>query len=223
MQTALASLPETLDDTYARILAKIPNVLKHHTKRILQFLSFSERPLSIEEAVDAIAVETETRPQFNPRYRMPDPNEIIKYCSSLVVVRRGDAGNSVNDEKEAITKNATIQLAHFSVKEYLTSDRFREDIAKDLKERPARASIAQVCLAYLLKIDHSLSVAQIRQTFLLAQYAAQYWIKNAAAVEIWYGKACNFTMEFFLCRSAYGICYQLYNLRQHSWCDAHSS
>src|SRR5271170_3834860 len=75
LQNALASLPKTLDETYSRILHSIPSEYKQNAIRILQFLTYSERPLSIEEAVDAIAVGTEGDPYFNPRYRMPDPRE----------------------------------------------------------------------------------------------------------------------------------------------------
>jgi len=68
LQNALASLPETLDETYSRILHGIPSEYKQNATRILQFLTYSERPLSIEEAVDAIAVDTEGDQYFNPRF-----------------------------------------------------------------------------------------------------------------------------------------------------------
>jgi hypothetical protein len=40
---------------------------------LLQLITFLERPLSIKEAVDAIAVDTNKEPYFCPKYRMPDP------------------------------------------------------------------------------------------------------------------------------------------------------
>ncbi|KAF4546475.1 Ankyrin repeat protein [Lasiodiplodia theobromae] len=57
LSEALSSLPETLDETYARILENIPARYKDKTTRILQFLTFSERPLRIEEAVDVVAFQ----------------------------------------------------------------------------------------------------------------------------------------------------------------------
>src|SRR5438067_2519706 len=86
LQNALASLPKTLDETYSRILHGIPSEYKQNVIRILQFLTYSERPLSIEEAVDAIAVDVEGDQYFNARDRMPDPQEITCFCSSLVVL-----------------------------------------------------------------------------------------------------------------------------------------
>ncbi|KAF2135962.1 uncharacterized protein K452DRAFT_322729 [Aplosporella prunicola CBS 121167] len=136
LQRALGSLPKTLDETYARILSSIPSEYEHHTRRILQFLTFSERPLRIEEAVDAIAVNIEGGKGFDPKNRMPRPREISRYCSTLVVV----VARQSPEDGDAITE---LQLAHFSVKEYLTSKRLDQSVAKDLEETTARASIAK--------------------------------------------------------------------------------
>ena len=46
-----------MGDTYARILNKILDHYKPHTTRIVQFLSYFERPLTIDVAADALAVE----------------------------------------------------------------------------------------------------------------------------------------------------------------------
>jgi len=56
VQHALNSLPPTLDVTYSRILYSIPEQRREKAIRLLQFLTYSERPSTIEEAVDAIAV-----------------------------------------------------------------------------------------------------------------------------------------------------------------------
>ncbi|KAK7217682.1 hypothetical protein V2G26_005685 [Clonostachys chloroleuca] len=127
----LQNLPKTLDATYAQILQRIhPNHLST-AKRLLQFLTYSERPLKLEEAVDLITVDPSSQPAFSPENRMPIPEEIIQYCSSLVVpVHEG--------------KRAEIQLAHFSVKEYLLSDRLEPHLAEGLDEISAKASIIDV-------------------------------------------------------------------------------
>src|SRR4051812_1962625 len=84
LENALASLPKSLNETYDRILNAIPLENRQQAIRILQFLTFSERPLKIEEGIDAIAVNIEKEPYFSPKYRMPEPEEIAHYCSSLV-------------------------------------------------------------------------------------------------------------------------------------------
>jgi hypothetical protein len=73
LEVALASLLETLDNTYSRILNAILSNHKPYATRILQFLTFLEEPMTIEEIVDVISVNTEDELYFNPKKRMPVP------------------------------------------------------------------------------------------------------------------------------------------------------
>ncbi|CAH0032937.1 unnamed protein product [Clonostachys rhizophaga] len=199
-KSTLKSLLRTLDQTYSRILESVPLDHRHYTIRLLQFLTFSDRPLRIEEAVDAIAVNTNEKPYFNPEDRMPVPEEVLSYCSSLVAMtnRRGpNARYEIKGFKE-------LSLAHFSVKEYLISDRFQQDdrmkdVGLDFLETNARASIVKVCVAYLLGVEaliyrspgvsagkfYHLMFAEegektvIQQEYPIAQYAAKYWPEHA--------------------------------------------
>ncbi|KAH8727996.1 ankyrin repeat-containing domain protein [Phaeosphaeriaceae sp. PMI808] len=206
LKTALASLPKTLDETYARILHGIPHEHKQNATRILQFLMCSERPLRIEEAVDAIAVDTEGDQYFDPNYRMPDPREISCYCSSLVVVV--SAKDHSHDKGDM---RMELRLAHFSVKEYLTSNRLQEGIAQDFQAVTTKASIATVCLAYLLHLNQNIPIEKIRKTFPLAQYSARYWVDHAAIAE---GKdrILQGFVEKLFChyKNSYRNCYSLY-------------
>ncbi|KAH0562440.1 hypothetical protein GP486_002865, partial [Trichoglossum hirsutum] len=178
LQNTLASLPNTLDETYSRILHGIPSEYKRNAIRILQFLTYSERPLRIEEAVDAIAVDTEESQYFNPRYRMPNPQEITCFCSSLVVLV-----STTHDSNDKNEEGMKLQLAHFSVKEYLTSERLDKDVAHNFQEVAARASVATACLAYLLHLDQNIRIEKIKEMFPLAQYSARYWMDHAAMAE----------------------------------------
>ncbi|KAH8678369.1 ankyrin repeat protein [Xylariales sp. PMI_506] len=225
VQKALVNLPETLDDTYARILKNIPSGHRHYAKRILQFLSFSERPLRIDEAVDVIAVDITSRPRFDPENRIPVPAEISRYCSSLVVIvtrkRSFDDDDYWSVEKEKpITE---IQLAHFSVKEYLTSDRLRESVAndfeKDFEESTARASIAEVCLSYqlnLARINQTYSLDQIESLYPLAKYSARYWASHAMIAETYSKTSLTLAMELFFNQTSFEICCQLYSPDRYS-------
>ena len=80
-----------------------------------------------------------------------------------------------------------VRLAHFSVREYLTSERIL--LAPDLtaqysiREISANLSIAEICLAYLLQFDKPELTKSTWESFPLARYAAEYWIQHAAASE----------------------------------------
>ncbi|KAL0942332.1 ankyrin repeat protein [Colletotrichum truncatum] len=200
----LSSLPRTLDETYARILRQLRPEHVPYATRLLQFLTYSERPLQLEEAVDAIAVDTTRRPGFKPENRMPSPDEITRYCSGLVVVvsRPNIYGRHIARE---------IQLAHFSVQEYLRSDRLQPELARELNESASRTAMAEVCLYYLLDLDHSLArdAAKLYPTY-LAHYSAQYWVRNAKVAEICNREALPAVKEYLSSPKAFGFGFNLY-------------
>jgi hypothetical protein len=187
LRKALESLPKTLEETYARILANIDEKHRQYAIRILQFLTYSERPLTIHEVVDLIVVEPNGSVPFDPKLRLPKPREIMKICSSLVtlVTRKSDG---------PVETTMELQLAHFSVQQYLSSGQLTESFPKaitgvgvifqeDLKQCTARGFITRVCLAYLCQLDGQCSADEIRSEFPLAQYSAQYWMDHAKPAE----------------------------------------
>lgn len=224
------SLPETLDETYSRILKDVPSKHRHHTIRILQFLTFSERPLRIEEAVDAIAVDVASRPYFDQNNRMPIPEEILKYCSSLVTVatrtiepvpvRRvcrtllrdeyDEFGSNLKDSDEEVGAVKELQLAHFSVKEYLMSGRLEESFRNHLSERAARSSIVEVCVGYLLEMDATLSPREVQRRNPMARYSAQYWPAHARLARRIGERGEALVWELFKCL-AYEVSWSLYD------------
>ncbi|KAJ5356110.1 hypothetical protein N7517_010719 [Penicillium concentricum] len=84
LEKSLQSLPKTLEETYGRILAGISESHREYALRLLQFLIYSDRPLAIREAVDIMAVDLSRDPCFDPARSMPNPREIVRFCSSLV-------------------------------------------------------------------------------------------------------------------------------------------
>ncbi|KAH0360732.1 ankyrin repeat protein, partial [Aureobasidium melanogenum] len=148
LEKALKSLPPTLDDTYSRMLQSIPKEQRDDTIRLLQLLAYSDEPLDLKEAVDAIAVNITDaeRPFFEPDYRTPIPSDIIISCSSLVMIERVDQISHDNYRQ-------VLQLAHFSVQQYLKSDNVDPSWKDFLSEPHAKASNAKLCLAYCFELD----------------------------------------------------------------------
>ncbi|KAF3009412.1 hypothetical protein E8E14_010117 [Neopestalotiopsis sp. 37M] len=210
LQKTLASLPNDLDETYSRILANIPPEYSDHTFRILQFLTYSERPLRIEEAVDAIAVKLEPGVakgyRFDVQDRMPNPTDIVGYCCGLAVVVERKNYHSTDQE---------LQLAHFSVKDYLTSDRLKNNNSPCFRETSAQSVIAEVCLKYLLEIhewtqrfrsqqwstpQHGRARAFLTK-FHFEDYSARYWASHAAIIEYHSQTTFDLAKELFLDQS----------------------
>ena len=195
-----------MDETYYGILRAIPLEHKRYATIILQLITFSQRPVTIEEAVDAIAVRTDKQPYFSPKYRMPDPREISRYCSSLVTVVSVTKGSHGKVESRM-----ELQLAHFSVKEYLLSDGLDGNIRRGFQERCARAAIAKVCLAYLLHFDEKSLQTDILQCYPFAVYSVSYWLINAARAKDTDNEMLQLIEKFFhSSKGAYKVCYDLH-------------
>jgi ankyrin repeat protein len=219
LRSALEDLPDTLDETYARILESIPRNNKKDATTILGLLTWSERSLRLEEIADAVAVRPHVRPSFNPDNRMPEPRDLLRICSSLVVLvqrthRRVAEFISADrckiyDEMVEVTE---LQLAHFSVKEYLISDRITPSFADRLVGYTTRASIATMCLAYLSDLDHSLSLDELRAQFAFSQYCAMYWTDHAKAAGGADDELQARIMELMIGEGdSYATCYNLYD------------
>ncbi|KAH6839397.1 hypothetical protein B0I37DRAFT_357994 [Chaetomium sp. MPI-CAGE-AT-0009] len=187
VRQALCSLPMTLNETYSRILARLPKSNLPGAKRLLQFLAYSERPLRVAEAVDVFAVDTSQKPRFDTKNRMPNPMEISKFCTGLVTIvednyREKDAGEHRQNQSTIM-----LQLAHFSVKEYIRSNEVETTFAEDLQETAARAAIAETCLGYLIELDARKDIKKLCNLYPLAGYAARCWAGHA----VWKGVEVN--------------------------------
>jgi hypothetical protein len=170
----MEELPESLDETYERILREIRKPNQGHANRLLQCLVAAVRPLRVEELAEILAFDFNAEglgtPQLNPCWRWEDQEEaVMSACSSLVMI--------VKDEDSRI-----VQFSHFSVKEYLTSNRVAES-SRDVSRyhillEPAHTILAQACLGVLLQLDDRIDRNKIKQ-FPLAGYAAKHWVKHA--------------------------------------------
>jgi hypothetical protein len=155
LQKALASLPKTLDDTYARILLSIEEDDIQNALKILQWLVYSTQPLQIDEIAEVITVNVEANPRINPAKRFEEPQDILTIFSSLITIAEPMEG-----PRGKITRGQ-VRLAHFSVKEYLVSERIQAGSVGrySIREIHAHTSIAKICLAYLLQFDNPNSLA----------------------------------------------------------------
>jgi len=177
LQKALKSLPRTLDDTYARILCNIDEQHSADVFKILQWLVYSTRPMAIKEIAEVVAIDTEEDCRLDLENRLREPHDILTICSSLVTTTKG------HERYRGIEE---LKLAHFSVKEYLISDRMRNTKASrySLTDYSAHDYIARTCLVYLLHFDEptSLTLDNIHE-FPLVEYAARYWTQHVKEVE----------------------------------------
>ncbi|KAH9959278.1 hypothetical protein BC827DRAFT_1269037 [Russula dissimulans] len=173
VRRTLNELPESLDETYERVLKEIKKPNRHHAHRLLQCLVVANRPLRVDELAEVLAVDfdnPEGIAKLNPNWRWEDEEQaLLSSCSSLItIVKLGDS--------------RVVQFSHFSVKEFLTSPRFASS-SGDLSGyhidlEPAHTILAQACLSILLRSDDTIKNG-VQKISPLTEYAAQYWVFHA--------------------------------------------
>lgn len=138
----LGSLPKTLDETYERILLDINVTYRQEAISALQWLAFSERPLTIRELAEAVVVNPQKDIPYDLENRFLDSCDVLKILSTLV---------NTYETEDSSEDDTMIRLAHFSVKEYLTSERSRAGSAAQFSVTPIDAHhfLAKSCLLYM--------------------------------------------------------------------------
>ena len=186
LRKALETLPRTLNDTYARILCDIDEEYQQYALHILQWLAFSVRPLHLKEVAEVVAIDINDHPQFDPQRRLPDPEDVLEICSSLIIVTQKSSDDDEFDCLESKFYECYVGLAHFSVKEYLVSESICQGKAAtfSLKERDCHQLLAKDCLAYLFHFDRVGSVtSNVFAEYPLAQYTTIYLPAHAQVAE----------------------------------------
>ena len=171
----LKELPETLDETYERILRNINKANRDLAHR-LQCLTVAVRPLRVAELAEVLAVDFGTASRgetskLNTDWRWEDQQEAVLFtCSSLISI--------VDEEGSQI-----VQFSHFSVKEFLSSSRVfgsSADIsAFHILLEPAHTVLAKACLGVLVRLGEVVDEDNVKDKFPLARYAAEHWVDHA--------------------------------------------
>jgi hypothetical protein len=168
----LEELPDSLDETYERILKEIRKPNQGHAHQLLQCLVAAVRPLRVEELAEVLTFDfnSDGIPKLNLDWRWEDQEEaVMSACSSLVIIVK-DGGSRI------------VQFSHFSVKEFLTAKRLAEpirDVSRyHIRLDAAHTILAQACLGVLLRLDDRVDCDNING-FPLVQYAARYWATHA--------------------------------------------
>jgi hypothetical protein len=174
IRSTLDKLPQTLDETYERTLLGIDKEKQIYAHRLFQCLTVSIRPLRVEELAEVLAIQLDVGrgSQYSTEWCPGNAQQaVLSACSSLVTI--------VN-----VNGSPVVQFAHFSVKEFLTSDRLRLSPARESLSRyyitllPAHTVIARASLSVLLNLDDHVDKSEIEKRP-LSIYAARHWVDHA--------------------------------------------
>ena len=172
---ALEEMPKTLDATYERILGNIDASEVDEARSVLQWLAFSERPLTLEEVAEAAIMKIGGDPIDPDNDRLYDSREVLRICQSLT---------RLSTEKLTICGQRqdcqVVRFAHVSVKEYLLSDRIAKGRAAafSLSAQSSHMQIAECCLSILLQNDKNSEFSPEPKDMPLLRYSAEYWFEH---------------------------------------------
>lgn len=174
--SALQTLPIKLDESYDELLVRISQQDEEDVRlamRILLWISFAVRPLSVAELQHALAIGSDA--PLSPDWRtinlmdlnkenLIDEDILLSVCAGLVTI----------DQESRI-----IRLVHYTAEKYLERIRAAQFPC-------AEVMIARACLAYMLPDDITNGYCtdddemQKRLThYPFLNYAARYWGKHA--------------------------------------------
>jgi ankyrin repeat protein len=132
----------------------------------------------VEELAEIFAIEFDTDTGLNLRenWRPENPEEaVLSACSTFIsVIEDGDS--------------KIVQFSHFSVKEFLTSDRLRTSEFGNIchyfiPPDAAHSILTRACITVLLQMDEKVDKKRLSE-FPLAFYAAEYWVDHAKIREV---------------------------------------
>jgi len=209
----LDELPESLDETYERVLRSINKANRDHAFRLLRCVTVAVRPLRVEELAEVLAVDFDAArnggiPNLRPDWRWTDQHQaVLSTCSSLIAI--------VDDGHYQV-----VQFSHFSVKEFLTSDRLAcssGDVSRyHILLSPAHTILAQACLGVLLRLDGHITEDNASD-IPLADYAARHWVDHAQFEDV--SSDIQDVMEYFFDadKPHWAAWHRVYDIDDHHW------
>ena len=169
VQQHLNELPDSLDETYERVLDGIQEPKRGDVQRLLQCMAVAIRPLHVDEAAailtfDPSAIEGEVPTLDADPPQEQEERKVLSACPILITI--------VDNHNSRL-----VLFSHSSVKEFLTGDRLSTSRYHILPEA-AHTVLAQLSLRILLRLDDRVDKRNAMR-IPLAWYAARYWIPHA--------------------------------------------
>ncbi|KAJ7657033.1 ankyrin repeat-containing domain protein [Mycena rosella] len=199
----LAKLPGDLFAIYGRFLETFEVDDFHHIGRVLRWILFSTRPVTLLELEDVLAFDFHPHEHvFDPTKRGDYANTACELLEGLVTLDRVPSTESFEEpstvdstesgeglstvglpdsetlpsmDNETKGPSQVVTLAHASVADYLMSPAFTKQYNCDLSTGPSHTLIAQTCIGYLLHFADNPLNDKTFPDYPLSLYAAKYW------------------------------------------------
>ncbi|CAI7663745.1 unnamed protein product [Penicillium glandicola] len=195
MRQALQNLPGTLRETYANMLERINPDDWKIAHEALFWLSFSKHPLTLRSLNEIVVIE-ETSTTLDEDMMLVPPHILLEICQGLITE----------------DQDGCLNLAHASVKDFLTSDWIRSSRVQYFSLDPTTADLKamHICLTYLCLDNFARGYltcpedpAKLRQNHPFMTYAVNYWPQHGAPCGFG-GANQDMVHKFFATRSLPG-------------------
>ncbi|KAI9881273.1 MAG: hypothetical protein M1830_005559 [Pleopsidium flavum] len=134
IRKAIKNLAKDLPETYERSLNRIVNAGKVNVaQKVFRWVAAVQRPLSLEELREAIAVEP-CQPFSKPERLVNDMNRLISWCGNLIIL----------DEEEQV-----VQFAHHTVQQFFLSSSSTASNIFHFQFSEVNHEAGEVCVTYL--------------------------------------------------------------------------
>ena len=196
LRIELKRMPETIDQTYDRILQKVMSRHRPFVQSALHWLAFAKRSLLLQEIAEAAVLQPRSGNFDLGLFRLLDENLIRELCGTLVTASTVEFRVHISDdwlrEKLSIhggfsssymnnNKFKVVSLSHYSVKEYIASQRLEKGALSNFyaSEKLANTYLAECYLSYLLQFNQGEIPLDLDFMELpLLEYAACKWISH---------------------------------------------
>ncbi|CUS12935.1 unnamed protein product, partial [Tuber aestivum] len=182
VRAALKKLPKDLDSVYTRILESIDEMQSIYIQRAMNWLAFSAVPLTLGQLAEAAVIEYDVdKYGENPETRtLFDTGCIMSICPSLI------SFEDARDDESSPQEDRRLRLAHFSVKEYLISDRASQgpNAYYRISEDEANLLMGHACLSRILRhsAQGTIDREEVKETSFL-YHCARYWFVYTKCIE----------------------------------------
>jgi hypothetical protein len=207
VRKALQDLPSGLDSTYSRMLQSIDRDFQPQVIASLKWLACSIEPLEIGTLAEIFVLPSTPDDGFENVSPLFSPFDVLKYFPGLITVEEPhhwslathkDLIKHIEEFKERIEglrkrkkgfinrkESHYVRLAHFSIKEYLTSDRISKSDASSFAftDSDAHLHIGRLCLAFHLHMSSMSEMSDFNQHANdykegLIKYASRNWAEH---------------------------------------------
>ena len=161
---------------------------------LIRWIAYAREPLCLDQLAEALVIKEDGNVEMTDR---GSPQDTIDILAGLITIEEtksieGPASSasdhiggveSVERSRTQVQPSPRVSFAHYSVKEYLESQRIKQSGARQfsLEKGDGHRLLSQSCLAYLFHYSHSnrMATREDLRTFPLLEYAAKFWDRHS--------------------------------------------